>query len=514
MRSFLLFSVLFFKILFAIGQKAASPSVLWQKRMGGTANEAWQSVCATADGGMVACGYTSSLDYDAGAGKGNTDVWVVRFSINGDVVWKRRFGGSQIDFANSVIPGEGGGFMIAGVTYSDDGDVSGNHGYSDGWLLKLNDNGEIEWSYLYGGEYFEEAVAVQRAKSGGYVVVGGTCSRDGIFSQEGKGLYDGWVFKVDRYGSLLWQHSLGGGMNDYFYHLDQMSNEGWILGGETFSGDGDISLNHGNSDAWLVSVSKEGYLIWSNTYGGTGYDRYYTVHQINNGDFVASGYCQKAGDFDGIVSKIDPEGNLKTQSFFGGENSDFLFSAEIKEDGSGVFCGLTQSRMEGFPDTGSKGDGWVFEIDSSWMLKWQYVSGGSESDAFVSVYPMGGNRIYAAGYSYSSDNNFIPSNGQQDTWVVSLGTDLISNTHEITLGNDFNIYPNPATSTSKIYIKADEHSIIPCVQILSASGVILKRFIDLQTGEGLQLQGILPGTYWLKIYFNDGTQNIRLLIVE
>ena len=497
-----------------MAQQASSPPVSWQRRMGGSSNEAWEGICAASDGGMVVCGYTSSVDGDAGEGKGNTDAWVVRFSAYGDVLWKRRYGGSNIDFANSVVPGEGGGFVVAGVSYSDDGDVSGNHGYSDGWLLKLTDNGDVEWSYLYGGAYFEEAVAVQRAKSGGYVVAGGTCSQDGPLNHESRGLYDGWVFQVDRFGVLLWQHSLGGSMNDYFYHLDQMHDEGWILAGETFSQDGDIRLNHGKSDAWLAAVSKDGIYKWSYTYGEGGYDRFFSVHQLTGGDLIASGYYQKGEDYDAVVNKIDVEGNLKKQIFFGGNMPDFLLSAELKDDGGVIFSGSTESKKDGFADSGSKGDGWAFEIDSNWRVRWEYVAGGDESDAFVGVYPAAFNRVYLVGYSYSSDNISIPFFGMQDTWFVALNTDLVSATSENKPEYVYNVYPNPANSSGGVYIQNEEHTMISSVQLLSVSGAILKSFRNLRDGETLNLQGILPGIYWLKIQRGTDKPYTTKLIVQ
>ena len=504
MRKAGIFILLFTKTFFVQAQQPLAPVINWQQRLGGSSDEAWESVCIAGDGSIVVCGYTSSINGDAGEGRGGTDAWVARFSVFGELIWKKRYGGTKLDFANSIARGEGGGFIVAGVSYSDDGDLSGNHGYSDAWLLKLNDLGEKEWSYLYGGECFEEAVAVQHAAGGGYVVAGGSCSDENQYQWEHRGLYDGWVFHVDGGGRMLWQHNFGGSGNDYIYHLDEGNEGEWILAGVTNSNDGDIEINYGNSDAWLVSVSKEGILQWSRTYGGEGNDRFLSVHRSLNGNMFASGYFQKGVDFDGWVLKAGMGGDVLKQAFYGGGGPDYLVGSAITGDGGGIFCGSTQSAFEGFSVSGSNGDAWFIKIDNNLDVQWQFVDGGEDPDAYVAVSVSENNRVYLAGYTESSGVGLPDAHGMQDSWLVSMTADILNEVREFEQKQMFNIFPNPVKSSGVIYLTLQNGEILTDAWILSSSGVVLKRYNNVSNGLGISLAGFSSGQYWLRIRDSRG----------
>ena len=61
---------------------------------------------------------------------------------------------------------------MAGKTRSDDGDVIGNHGGEDMWIVKLNKNGEIDWLKWLGGCDNDEAISIPQSTVGGYIVAG------------------------------------------------------------------------------------------------------------------------------------------------------------------------------------------------------------------------------------------------------------------------------------------------------------------------------------------------------
>ncbi len=507
--------ILFYLIatFFVQAQQTLAPVITWQQRLGGSADEAWESVCPAGDGGIVVCGYTSSTNGDAGELGGGTDAWVAKFSASGQLLWKKRYGGSKLDFANSVVPGEGGGFIMAGVSYSNDGDVSGNHGYSDAWLMKMNDQGEKEWSYLYGGECFEEAVAVQRSVNGGYMVVGGTCSEDNIYQWEHRGLYDGWVFYIDRSGRMIWQHNFGGSSNDYLYHLDQGSEGAWILAGTTNSNDGDIGMNQGNSDGWMACVSQEGVLQWSRTYGGEGNDRFFSVHRSVNGTLFASGYFQKGVDFEGWVAKADHLGNLQKQVFYGGSGGDYLVGSVLTDDGGGVFCGSTSSVLDGFSNSGSNGDAWLFKADSNLAVQWQYVAGGEGADAYVGVTVTGQNRLVLAGYTESFDSGMPDSHGMQDSWLVSLSADIISDLIETEQKQIWKIYPNPVSRTGIFYLSTHTGEIFSDAWILSSTGTVLRHEKNVSDGSVFSLIGFSSGQYWFRVKDSKGRLITKPLLV-
>ena len=184
------------------------------------------------------------------------------------IEWQKCLGGTADDFANSIQQTSDGGFIVAGETRSNDGDVSGNHGKSDAWVVKLNSLGDILWKKCLGGTGNDYARSIQQISDGGFILTGYTNSNNGDVSGN-NGYYDAWVVKLNSSGDILWQKCLGGTYDDYARSIQQTSDTGFILAGYTFSNDGDVSGNHGFSDAWVVKLNSSGDIIWQKCFGGT-----------------------------------------------------------------------------------------------------------------------------------------------------------------------------------------------------------------------------------------------------
>lgn len=142
------------------------PAIEWQKHLGGSSQDAASAVCQTTDGGYIVTGTTSSYDEDVTGNYGQGDVWVVKLSANGNLQWHRCLGGSGPDGGSCVQQTVDGGYLIAGSTASNDGDVSGLHGGGefiyDFWVVKLDGNGIIQWQKCLGGSGSDEVRAVQQ----------------------------------------------------------------------------------------------------------------------------------------------------------------------------------------------------------------------------------------------------------------------------------------------------------------------------------------------------------------
>src|SRR2546423_3312675 len=105
---------------------AQGPNIQWQKCLGGDSVDVANSVIQTSDGGYAIAGYTYSSNGNITSNHGATDVWVVKLDAKGNIEWQRTLGGSSYEEGNSIIEGDNG-FVIAGHTTSNDGDVSGFH---------------------------------------------------------------------------------------------------------------------------------------------------------------------------------------------------------------------------------------------------------------------------------------------------------------------------------------------------------------------------------------------------
>ena len=115
---------------------------------------------------------------------------VLYFTTN----WQKSLGGSGYDWANSIQQTTDGGYIIAGVSVSNDGDVSGNHGSGDYWIVKLTSTGELDWQQSLGGSYDEFFHSVQQTADGGYIIAGWSYSNDGDVSGN-HGDADYWIVK-------------------------------------------------------------------------------------------------------------------------------------------------------------------------------------------------------------------------------------------------------------------------------------------------------------------------------
>lgn len=225
----------------------------WHATFGGSKDDVAYGVCRTDDGLIVAAGVTFSNDGDVTGNHGMGDVWVIKVDPDKGLVWQRCLGGSDYDAANAIRSTADGGSIVAGVTCSNDGDVSGNKGNADAWVVKLGINGEIEWQKCLGGSAYDEAFDILQTPDGGYVVAALTYSNDqDVTGYRGGG--DIWVVKLDAIGRIVWQYCLGGSSLDQPARMALSKDNGVVIVGSTLSNDGDVSGNNGGMDMWVVKL--------------------------------------------------------------------------------------------------------------------------------------------------------------------------------------------------------------------------------------------------------------------
>src|SRR5580765_679110 len=168
--------------------------------------------------------------------------------------WQKSYGGSENDFAFSIKQITDGGYIVAGQTASNNGNVHGNHGDEDYWVIRLNKTGTLKWQKALGGTADESAFAVQQTTDGGFIVAGQSSSSNGNVTGN-HGNLDFWVVKLDGNGNLTWQKSLGGSNSDFATSIQQTFDGGYIVAGGSCSNNGDVSGHHGNvsflSDYWV-----------------------------------------------------------------------------------------------------------------------------------------------------------------------------------------------------------------------------------------------------------------------
>src|ERR1700741_2555487 len=195
----------------------AQPSIEWQRALGGSkADNAYSSI-QTLDGGYLTIGEARSNDGDVTGHHGVTtdtvDVWLVKTDAMGVIQWQKSYGGTMWDYSSSVIQTNDGGYAFVASTFSRNGDITLNHGSGDAWLVKLDVSGNIQWQKTYGGTGMDQARSFKQTSDNGYVILSISTSTNGDVSGN-HGQSDLWVLKVDNAGTPQWQRCLGGSSVD------------------------------------------------------------------------------------------------------------------------------------------------------------------------------------------------------------------------------------------------------------------------------------------------------------
>ena len=166
---------------------------------------------------------------------------------------EKSFGGDEIDEARAIVSSGDGNFVIAGDTRSQFNDVSNNNGAADLWLIKITPDGDLLWETSIGGTDFDVARALKKTQDNGFLLAGSSRSNNGDVS-ENKGQNDAWALKVDANGNLLWETTLGGSDIDFAYGITELNDSSVIVVGDTTSDDGDIKENKGFTDLLLIKI--------------------------------------------------------------------------------------------------------------------------------------------------------------------------------------------------------------------------------------------------------------------
>jgi len=228
--------------------------IVWSRFYGGTFTDSPTGIKETLNDGLISVGGSDSNDVDISNNKGSYDFWIVKSDRNGDIVWEKSFGGSEIDEARDVISDGTGNHIIVGDTRSNDQDVAFNNGAADLWVIKVSNSGELLWNTSIGGSNFDVARSISTTFNNEFIIAGSSRSSNGDVSKN-QGQNDAWVLKLDNSGQLLWETTIGGSEIDFSYDAVQINNGTIVAVGETNSSNGDIIDNKGFTDLLIVQIN-------------------------------------------------------------------------------------------------------------------------------------------------------------------------------------------------------------------------------------------------------------------
>src|SRR6185436_6942133 len=256
-----IFLFLIIQTLFSI--ETIFAQITFQKTFGGTGVDYGVSIQQTTDGGYIIAGTTESM------GAGGFDIYLIRTDAIGDTLWTKTFGGIADDGGGSVQQTTDGGFIIMGIL----GVGLSNH---DIYLIRTDANGDSLWTKTFGGTNTDEGNSVQQTTDGGYIVSGTTSS----FGAGGRDIY---LTRTDGNGDLLWSKTFGGTSYDEGSSVQQTTDGGYIITGNT------LSFGSGNRDVYLIKTDVNGDALWTKTFGGTNDDGGWSVQQTTEGGYIITG---------------------------------------------------------------------------------------------------------------------------------------------------------------------------------------------------------------------------------
>lgn len=342
----------------------------WTKTIGGTGEDNFTAVAQTFDGGYIAVGQSESTNGGIKGNHGGFDVLVVKFSASGNVEWQKSFGGSGDEFGEGVVSTLYGGYAIVAFTTSDDGNVSGNHntdGNFDGWFIQIGAKGNLLFQHCYGGSDFDGFFSMVSSGNGSFILEGASGSNDGdVSGNHGNG--DAWVVKVNAFGKILWQKCVGGsgGEGDGNNDIATTADGNIIIDGGSNSTDGDINAQNDTAVSFVAKLnSSTGNIIWSKSYAEPSLRNGGEIFATSDGGAVECSQVAPGFDvttYDVLISKFDRNGNQEWYKRLGGSDYDGAVTGyELANHDLNIVC-LTTSTDGDVKNNHGGVDEWIIKL--------------------------------------------------------------------------------------------------------------------------------------------------------
>jgi hypothetical protein len=391
----------------------AQTQLMWQQIYGGPSIEKGYGVRSCLDQGYIAAGTTSS--------SGPTDGYVVRTDSIGLVIWAKFYGGVNIDVIRSVEILPDSGFIMAGYTNS-----FGNGGY-DGWLMRLDKNGDTLWNKYTGGNDWDFFYDVDYTLDSGFICIGTTYTY-------GAGNEDLYLVKYDKNGDTLWTRTYGGARRDEGYSVVQTEDTLYGICGLT------CSYNDTLGDGWIMYLQQNGDTVWTETAGYPNAEdaAYGIAYDSIVNTFFYCGYFTSAGDKGAYWKGLNYAKSTWMNYIANGSDDEIYYSMISKHGLSAYACaGSNFTSGSGLPDM------MIFTGGSAWNT----TSHGTleEDEAFDIDFAHDGGYIlcgYTEGYNSLIPNLYLVKTDSVglSTMTVGLEEKPISQPEE----GHLQLFPNPA----------------------------------------------------------------------
>lgn len=427
---------------------AGIQSLLWFNTYGGSAddnsyNTMVTDVMSTADGRLLVVGYSESNDGDVSGNHGDRDCWLAKCTYTGELEWSMCYGGSESEGGNVIFPTSDGGVLVIATTDSQDGDIVGSgkkdrdqnyikpwtfadENNFDIWIFKIDAGGSIIWKKCYGGSSIDEIYDAVANGDGTYTLAGYSASFDQDLAGVGNhswygntyGYEDVFLMTIDEDGNVLNKKCYGGTSTDRAQAILKVDG-GYIIGGLTQSGDGDLGAGPENIlhyDWWYFKVDNNLNMVWQKTYSGinagnTNYNnRLYSIcaSQQQDGYILTGEIGHDTGMSKSTVGvvNIDLNGNIVWEKQFGSPNS-FNAGNIIRQCDGGYAIGgyVSAAHLPEIPYYYGQTDAWLCKINDAGDVLWSKSYGGSAYDVITNILPMPDGGFFITGFTSSTNND-------------------------------------------------------------------------------------------------------------
>jgi|GEM_PF-4235110 len=391
-------------IFLATGDGNVARASEWDKTFGGSDDDHGECVQQTFDGGYIIVGHKDT------GGRTGVDIYLIKTDSSGDTVWTRTYARWGIDYGECVRQTPDSGYIIAGSIQSgsqayliktnslgyqewaeDYGGAYGESGesvqltfdggyiltgrtYSYGtgtpsfnnvYLVKTDDEGDVEWDTAYGGPWMDVGRSVDQTSDGGYIVTGLTSSC--LFK-----CYNVYLIRTDGNGSKVWEKRYvlqdSTGYQDWGEWVEETDDSGFIIAGIN------DSFQSSLGSSWLIKTDEDGDTLWTRMFAGEGFS---SVHQTSDKGYVMTGSVGSGigpGGFDVYLVKTDSTGATEWTRAWGGNSTETGRAVRQTSGGDYIVAGFTAS-------SGAGGD----DVYLSFREDPGYVCGDADSSGVVSL---------------------------------------------------------------------------------------------------------------------------------
>lgn len=271
---------------------------IWEKVFNGWGNEEAREIIKTSDNNYMIVGTSASSNWTSGQ-----NAFLMKVDVDGNMLWRKFYGGSNMEYGNTVKQCSDGGYIMGGQTYS-----QGQDGNT--YIVRTNSSGDTLWTRHFGGALSQEATSIVSHSDGSatFVVRDSTANSD----------IDVRIMKVDANGGVVFDKSYGGSQKDTPKTIGKTSDGGFIVGA--------ISRSFGwiNPDMWLMKMNSNGDTLWTQHYGQTDHEHCHLAKEHIDGGILAIGHSRSYSPGQKIMFlKLDGNGKMSV-------NENIFASSSVK----------------------------------------------------------------------------------------------------------------------------------------------------------------------------------------